>query len=211
MGWIPGGAKEHGEHEPRNGLTMCKNHHDGFDRYYFFMRYFPELRKFVFINYGGEPEYEAYHYKAIALNIDDRHAPFPALFIIHEMRVRGFRPFQPLDPPVPDEIQWQDWLPRTGAINDSGTFNRASPPQATSSTLQHQSQAHLTMTGIGTTSSGHGTRTLALNSNVIADILAATRASPSWKACVMEGTSWDGTAEDNIQKYMSTVGVENES
>lgn len=43
MGWIPGGAKEHGEHEPRNGLTMCKNHHDGFDRYYFFMRYFPEV------------------------------------------------------------------------------------------------------------------------------------------------------------------------
>jgi len=31
---------------------------------------------------------------------------------------------------------------------------------------------------------------------------------PSWKACQMDGTSWAGTAEENIQKYVSSIGVE---
>ncbi|KAF8338519.1 hypothetical protein F5887DRAFT_982643 [Amanita rubescens] len=50
--------------------------------------------------------------------------------------------------------------------------------------------------------------TLALNADVIADILAATRAMPSWKACQVEGTDWTGTAEENIQKYISSIGVQ---
>jgi hypothetical protein len=32
------------------------------------------------------------------------------MFIIHEMRVRGFHPFQPVAPTVPDDIPWQDWI-----------------------------------------------------------------------------------------------------
>ena len=36
-------------------------------------------------------------------------------------------------------------------------------------------------------------RILALNADVVDDILAATYASPSWKASQMEGTSWAGT------------------
>jgi len=51
---------------------------------------------------------------------------------------------------------------------------------------------------------------LALNPDVIADILAATRAMPSWKACQMEGTGWTGTAEENIQKYVSSIGVQDD-
>lgn len=39
-------------------------------------------------------------------------------------------------------------------------------------------------------------------------ILAATRAMPSWKACQMEGASWSGTTEENIEKCVSTIGVE---
>jgi hypothetical protein len=31
---------------------------------------------------------------------------------------------------------------------------------------------------------------------------------PSWKACQVEGTSWTGTAQENIQKYVSSIGVE---
>ncbi|KAF9474136.1 hypothetical protein BDN70DRAFT_936897 [Pholiota conissans] len=46
-----------------------------------------------------------------------------------------------------------------------------------------------------------GGRRLAQNADVIADILTATRESPSWKACRIEGTSWAGTAEENIEKY----------
>lgn len=31
-------------HEPRNGLTLYTNHHTAFDRYYFFIRFMPEVR-----------------------------------------------------------------------------------------------------------------------------------------------------------------------
>ena len=51
---------------------------------------------------------------------------------------------------------------------------------------------------MGDTSSKPGTYKLELNDNVIADTLTATRAMPSWKACEIEGTSWTGTAEENI-------------
>lgn len=39
-----------------------------------------------------------------------------------------------------------------------------------------------------------------LNQDTIADILTATRESASWKACVLEGTSWNGTAEENTRE-----------
>jgi hypothetical protein len=42
-----------------------------------------------------------------------------------------------------------------------------------------------------------------LNADVITDILTATCAMLSWKACQIEGMSWTGTAEENIQKYAS--------
>ena len=45
-----------------------------------------------------------------------------------------------------------------------------------------------------------------LNEAVINEILAATHASETWKACVVENTSWEGTAEENINKYRSVVG-----
>lgn len=62
--------------------------------------------------------------------------------------------------------------------------------------------------GASTGASTDGYRPLELNNDFIADILAATHAMPSWKACVMEGTSWDGTAEENVQRYISSIGVE---
>jgi hypothetical protein len=58
------------------------------------------------------------------------------------------------------------------------------------------------------TTASSGQRTVALNADVIADILAATRAVPSWKARQIEGTSWTGTAEENIKKYVSSIGVQ---
>ena len=52
-----------------------------------------------------------------------------------------------------------------------------------------------------------GTRKLELNACVIADILAATYAMPSWKACQMENTSWS-TTDENIRRYVSSIGLE---
>ncbi|KAG2039680.1 hypothetical protein BDR03DRAFT_950837 [Suillus americanus] len=207
--WIPSQLKSLPRHEPRNGLLMCANHHLIFDGYDFFIRFFPDIRKFVFVNFSGKPSLQQFHGKAIALDIRDHHAPFPSLFIIHEMRVRGFHPFQPVTPAIPDDIPWQDWISSHGVFNDvSGTFNRDGPlDNGNNLSVQPQLQFQPT-TSIGDASSGPGRRTLALNAEVISDILAATHAMPSWRACQMEGTSWSGTAEENTQKYVSSIGVQ---
>ena len=158
----------------------------------------------MLINYSGHADLQQYHGKAIALDIKDRYAPFPSLFIIHEMRVRGFHPFQPVTPTIADGIHWQDWI-SSGQVFDnvSDSFKRDSlPPNSNDRPAETQLPFHpMTM-------APSGQRTLALNADVIADILAATHAMPSWKACVVEGTSWTGTAEENIEKYISSIGAQ---
>ncbi|EJC98420.1 uncharacterized protein FOMMEDRAFT_114187 [Fomitiporia mediterranea MF3/22] len=210
-GWIPRQAKAHPEHEPRNGLYMCIHHHRAFDAYRFFIRFYPDIRKFVFVNYSEDAFLRQYHGKAIALDVGDRYAPFPSLFIVHEMRVRGFHPFRPIQPDIGDGIPWQDWILSDDVLMDNTSnnyFNRDSPPHNGESNAFGQPRV-LFQPGTTTTGGGSsGGRTLALNDNVIADILAATRELPSWKACQMEGMGWSGTAEENIQKYVSTFDVQ---
>ncbi|KAI9462245.1 hypothetical protein HD554DRAFT_2196012 [Boletus coccyginus] len=204
--WIPALAKDHPEHEPRNGLLMCATHHQAFDHYSFFIRYFPEICKFVFINYSGTPLFQQFHGKAIALDDNDRHAPFPSLFILHEMRVRGFHPFQPTNPDIPDDITWQDWIISDGLLSDKkGTFHRE--PQKGNRNTQI-TDLHMTpITRGGTPGPSGGKRTLALTSNTIHEILEATRSMPSWKECQKEGMSWNGTADENVERYISCIGV----
>ena len=199
---------------------MCKNHHGLFDEYAFFIRFFPDvrlirlwfgpsiyskqIRKFVFINYSGDRYLQVFHGKAIALDIKEKYAPFPSLFIIHEMRVRGFHPFQPVVLTVPDDMHWQDWILSDQVFdNTSDSFKRGRPPpNRNSRSARAQLPPH------PTTTASSSQRTVALNTDVIADILAPTRAMPSWKACQVEGTSWIGTAEENIQKYVSSIGAQ---
>ena len=161
----------------------------------------------MFINYSNTPELQPYHGKAIALDTRDRYVPFPSLFIIHEIRTRGFNPFEPVSPTISSDLSWQDWILSDGVLDDvSGSFIHDRPPENGNNNIGGSAQ-----TQPPTTSAGGGSSvglTLELNSDVVADILSITRAMPSWKACQMEGTSWTGTAEENIQKYVSSVGVE---
>lgn len=114
------------------------------------------------------------------------------------MRVRGFHPFQPISVAVPDVIAWQDWM--AGDVFNEGGNNLPVQPQP-----QH---ATTSTSGAAPTGQQAGGKTLApLDADVIAEILAATRAMPSWKACQIEGTNWSGTGEENIQTYISTIGV----
>ena len=168
-----------------------------------------QVGKFVFINYSDEYVLRPFHGKAIAVDTKDRHAPFPSIFIIHEMRVRGHNPFAPVVHNLPDNIPWQDWVLSEGVFNNtSGSFNRNEPPQDrnsnNSASAQAQLQSQHTITNVGDTSTGH---VIEMNADVISNILAATYAMPSWKACQMEGTSWTGTGEENIKKYVSSIGV----
>lgn len=119
------------------------------------------------------------------------------------MRVRGYRPFQPVAPTVPSDVLWQDWIMSKQLFdNASGSFKRDPPDNRIHGFAQGQLLSQPMMTA---SSSQHS---LALNADVIADILAGTHAMPSWKACQVEGTGWTGTAEENIQKYISSIGVQ---
>lgn len=212
-------AKDNPHHEPRNGLMLCKNHHGYFDGYQFFIRFFPEVslnsllcanyshgkqvKKFVMINYSNltSDVLRPHHGKAIALDVADKHAPFPSLFLIHEMRVRGHNPFQITNPDVPDNnsINWQEWITTRGVWDNTGGHFHRRRPHGSGAPGQSQS---LAMDDGGGPSAG-GAQHLELNEQVIADILAATRAMPSWKECDTEGTRWTGTAEENRLKYLS--------
>ncbi|KXN91128.1 hypothetical protein AN958_02905 [Leucoagaricus sp. SymC.cos] len=172
------------------------------------------IRKFVLVNYSNKLSLQQFHGKAIALDIKDRYTPFPSLFILHEMRVRGFHPFEPIEPDMPDDGPWQDWITSDGVFdNVSDSFKRDSPPDNgdnnNNNSFSTQSQPqHQPTTSTGGASSGK--RKVTMNADVIAEILAATRAMPSWKACQMEGTSWTGTAQENIEKYVSSIGIDHD-
>ena len=169
-----------------------------------------QVGKFVLINYSDERTLRPFHGKAIAVDVKDHHAPFPSIFIIHEMRVRGHNPFAPVVHNLPDDILWQDWILLDGVFNNiTGSFNRNKPPRnrdsSNSASAQAQLQFQPTTMNAGDTSTG---RVVEMNADVISNILADSRAMPSWKACQMEGTSWTGTGEENIEKYVSSIGVQ---
>ena len=168
-----------------------------------------QIKRFVLVNYSDQYNelLQPYHGKAIALDIADKYAPFPSSFIIHEMRVRGFRPFHNPHPEVPsdDAVQWENWITTRGVWDDARSqFHRHRPHGSGAPRLpQMPSMTPMDASGSGGEPSASGMQRLELNNKVIADILAATREMRSWKECEIEGTSWTGTAEENRQKYLA--------
>ena len=167
----------------------------------------------MFINYSGNFDLQQFHGKAVALDTNHPFTPFASLFIIHEMRVRGFHPFAPVAPDIDDDSPWQDWIVTDGIFDaEKNSLKRESPPVPLGGdniSLQLPPQFQ-TSGGGGSPPGGASSHklSLALNADVISEILAATRAMPSWKACEIEGTSWAGTAEENIQKYVTSIGTD---
>lgn len=141
------------------------------------------------------------------------------------MRVRGFHPFSNPQAELPEEVvAWQDWITPDILQADGQSasfFKRKATPKERAPLDAQGSSRELTSGGQtpslippGTIVALGGTDTsatasgpssskniLTLNNDVIAEILAASREMPSWKACEMEGTDWSGTAEENIEKY----------
>ena len=156
----------------------------------------------MLINYSHNRDLDPFHGKAVGLDINDSHAVFPSLFIIHEMRVRGHNPFHPTNPTIPETFGWQDWIVSDNLFNETtNAFNRdvRAINRYTNVPLQNRPTT-------GRSDGPSGGHTIVLDNSVIDEILAATRQSASWKACEMEGSiSWSGTAEENIQKYISSV------
>jgi hypothetical protein len=112
--------------------------------------------------------------------------------LIHEQRARGFCPFNQEPDDIPETIQFQDWISEDSKRSTTG-----------SNDIGNQGPANIAVPG--NSSAGGSAPFLKplppLNQQTIEDILTATRESASWKACVLEGTSWNGTAEENTEKY----------
>ena len=142
------------------------------------------------INYSGAPELQDFHGKAIALDIRDHYAPFPPLFIIHEYRVRGYNPFKPLNPVVHDGTQWQSWIESDSVWDKSSqSFKRNAPSDNCDPGITVPVPRIRLATTIDVGEASSGTHTLApLNDDTINETLTVTRAMPSWKTCVEEGT-----------------------
>jgi hypothetical protein len=110
--WIPDRAKTH-LYEPRNGITMCKTHHAGFERWEFFVRFVAKVGirrrcsnsyrwdadcnsskrdEYVFVNFRNLPEYAQFHDRALRLDPNHRLAPFITLLVWHERIALARRP-----------------------------------------------------------------------------------------------------------------------
>ena len=201
---------------------MCRLHHTLFDRHEFFIRFFPNVshivrfvpiihmkqaNKFVLIDYSDEydEDIHPYHGKAIALDISDRYAPFASLFIIHEMRVRGYHPFHDTTPELPDTIDLQGWITTKGVLdNTESHFLEYIAARMSAMTFSLSSRVCVPLVD-GPAPSLVGQPPVIDGICGSPGPLPGTRASPSWKACVIEGTSWTGSAEENKQKYLSIL------
>ncbi|KIJ29392.1 hypothetical protein M422DRAFT_188522, partial [Sphaerobolus stellatus SS14] len=122
--WIPQQDKTEPGHAPGDSLSMCPTHHRLFDRYnsfYTLPPHYKQIHKFVFVNYLGAHSLQQLYGKAVALDINHCHASFPSVFIIHEMCVHGFNPFQPITPDMPNTIHWKDWILLDSRFDNAST------------------------------------------------------------------------------------------
>ena len=146
-----------------------------------------------------------FHGKAIALDINDRCAPLPLLFLVHEYMARGRNFYQPTaDLEVDDG--WQKWLVKDGLVNEKsdGTFTFNRDPPRRSARLQTSSILARPIAGPSDPQAVIKPPT----ADLVEELLAFQRTMPSWKAWQRETMSWEGTAEENAKKYVENIGVE---
>ncbi|KAF7976605.1 hypothetical protein HWV62_6104 [Athelia sp. TMB] len=219
-GWIPPNARYSPHHDPRGGLLLCANHARLFERYGFFIRFRPDVSPpppspslAGACSRGPDPP----------IRVGEPHGRPPLRAVPRQGRrarrgrqaraargalrhPRDARPFAPPAPEMPDACAWQDWIGAEGVWDEgAGSFRREGPPGNIYSGPA-QAEVLLQIPHMAP----DGSHALALDQDAVANILAATRASASWRACVREGTSWAGTAEENVRKYVSAVGIEDD-
>ncbi|EIW76852.1 hypothetical protein CONPUDRAFT_110500 [Coniophora puteana RWD-64-598 SS2] len=211
LGWVPTGVKAEPQHESRNGLTMCPNHHQQFDDWRFFIRFEPNIKKYIFVLCDSYEESQAgkrLHGKAIALDFKDKRSPLPLLFLVHEYMVRGRNFFQRTSD-VEITCEWQDWITTEDVVDDgndgSFAFKRSAAPSSFSTGRPMPWQLP------STDAPPTGTQPLLTppNGDLVAQLMAVQRTMPSWKEWQKETMGWEGTAEENIKRYVENVGVEN--
>ncbi|KAJ3507027.1 hypothetical protein NLJ89_g6533 [Agrocybe chaxingu] len=207
--YIPSNAKSV-RHEPRNGILMCPTHHAGFDSYQFYIRWTSETNTFVAVNHSQDPNWEALHGNVLHFNTNTKRCPFPTAFLWHEYRVRGFHPTRG-DRLVPI---------KRGGLQGGGFFGRGDGAEPHHDNVARRGGGgdpgnagagageHVEAHGSGHDDVNMPTFTpMRLEGDSLAAWLKAAREHSSWKDCVVENTSWDGTAAENIEKYQRLLRI----
>jgi hypothetical protein len=150
---------------------------------------------------------EQYHGRAVRLLQHDPRSPFHGAFLFHEMRLRGFWPLS-YDRPISLPILWQTWI-RT---NSDGDPVEIGDDGDTVSDVADAVNEDIPDYRHSRRSDDRGSMKWLILTNPFANVaeLDTLKRSfaqqPNWKAAVVEGESWDGTAQENISKWKGLVG-----
>ncbi|KAJ7081108.1 hypothetical protein C8R43DRAFT_822038, partial [Mycena crocata] len=88
--YVPVGAKNSPVHEPRNGITMCKNHHGQYDGFNAFIRYFPRVSQQPCPMCSNDPPTTEFHGRRLRLDASHDRAPIYSLLLLQEVKARAF-------------------------------------------------------------------------------------------------------------------------
>ncbi|KAJ7499683.1 hypothetical protein FB451DRAFT_42867 [Mycena latifolia] len=209
--YVPPEAQGSAVTEPRNGLLFCLRHHSDFVNFRAFIRYFLVTKAYVWLEFvqffiriddniipnaeniiplpGSE-----FHWKKLYLDADHPRAPIYSLFLIHESIARGHHPFPAT--PVEDGLDlanpsYPDWV--ATLLSLAAGQGPASPSG---------------MTGVTETGGGGFGHVASMRAADVAEILKATHSTNTWGTCVGEGMRFDGSAQENIEKYSKRIGFE---
>ena len=204
-------------------------HHSDFDGYRFFIRwvpsvslnfemiavfsYYQQVRVFVFVNFSRNEDLEQFHGKAVVLDANHHRSPFPAPFLIQEMRTRGFQPWC-TDRPI--NLRSTTYaldnnrgggaeILGGGSDTDVGLGGGGGMGRLGGSGGAASSSSEPPSTGIN--------QQYLVLGNPFQDpeLLESMRRQwqqlPNWKSATVEGLTWEGTAEENARKYADLVGV----
>jgi hypothetical protein len=175
--------------------------------------YYQQARILVFINFSRRQYLEQFHGKAVVLDADHRYSPFPAPFLIQEMRTRGCHPWY-TDRPIPHPRSTTYTIDDNGGGGgvadlggdtgvDFGGSGGMGGPGGSGGAARSSSKRP---------SPGINQQYLVLgNPFQDPELLESMRSQwqrlPNWKSATVEGLTWEGTAEENARKYVDLVGV----
>jgi len=149
----------------------------------------------------------------VVLDPDHVHSPFPAPFLVHEMRTRGFHPWF-IDLPIHRPLQ-------PTYIDNSNTGGSTAPWDEGGSGIGSDQGGGIVRSGGGSgvvgssgepTSTGSNQRYLVLGNpfqdpDLLKSMQHQWQQLPNWKSATVEGLTWEGTAEENARQYIDLVGV----
>lgn len=138
--------------------------------------------------------------------------PFPTAFLVMEARTRGFWPFQPDRDMKFQKAQTVAGLEispsSSGGSGGTERLNHLSGGSGSGGAEDSDGGGGGAWSSTGAAFDGNDTIRLSNpfeNPKELEKLVAGYRKLPNWKAAIIEGTSWAGTAEENIALYNNEI------